>query len=51
MQDRAGVWRGVNSTGSNPQRILSLMQETQRSHPEYRVRAIDAQTQRVVDIL
>jgi len=50
-QDTSGNWRTYHVTINDSQRILSEMKSLQSLYPHYRIRAIDMETKRVVDIL
>jgi hypothetical protein len=49
-QDTSGMWRTVQYTQNQPQRILAAMKSVQSCYTNYRVRAVD-QSGRIVDIL
>jgi hypothetical protein len=49
-QDLSGMWRTIQYTFNQPQRILAAMKSLQNCYPNYRVRAVD-QNGRIVDIL
>ena len=49
-QDLSGMWRTVQYTFNQSQRILAAMHSLQRRYPNYRIRAID-QNGRIIDIL
>jgi hypothetical protein len=50
-QDKSGVWRTYHITMNDTQRILSEMKSLQSRYPEFRIRAVEQGTNRVVDIL
>ena len=49
-QDISGNWRTYHTTQNQSQKILIEMKTLKRSHPNFRVRAVD-KNGRVVDIL
>jgi hypothetical protein len=51
VQDVTGVWRTYHITMNESQRVLSEMKSLQRTYPNFRVRAVELNSGRVVDIL
>lgn len=50
-QDTTGNWRTYSITLNQSQQILQEMKSLQSRYPKYRIRAVDHETGRVVDIL
>jgi hypothetical protein len=50
-QDRSGIWRTTAVTANNAQLILNKLQQLKLSYPNQRVRAVDAVTGQLLDML
>lgn len=50
VQDDVGVWRTIEVTQNNSQRIINAMRSVSRRFPGKRIRAVDSE-ERIVDIL
>lgn len=51
FQDVTGNWITVSVTENQPQLVLLRMKEIKRLYPDKRVRAVDAQTGALIDVL
>ena len=51
VQDQSGMWRTMQMTQRNDQMIIRSMDEVKRNYPDYRVRAVDADTGAMLNIL
>ena len=49
-QDTSGMWRTIQYTLNQSQKILAAMKSLQSCYPTYRIRAVD-QNGKIVDIL